>query len=537
MNNSLYDQFLQTCNKYPNSLAERFESSTWSYSKLNKRIVACAKKLQALGVKKGEIVSVSLPNCPLAIDLFYAISAIGAISYNIHPLTPASSIEDLMRKASSEKLFCLCLYSKNIRSHLATDITLISINPYQGINPIKSFAIMKMSGKADNTLPFEKIRKAKSFKKITVNPEDDAIYLNTGGTNGDPKIVRLSNRAINHQAEQGYNLIGGKVQNIKMLTAIPLFHGFGLAMGVHTPLSHGASTVLMMKFNTKEAIKHIRKGRATVIIGVPALFNALLSKKEFYGPFLSKQIISFIGGDSVNQSLLDRFDQAMKDNGSSARLFEGYGLTETISCSNVNTFANNRKGSIGKPLPGIEEKIVDSETRKELPVNTPGEILISGKTLMNGYLRDETLTEEVLFKDEKGKLWLSTKDYGYIDADGFLYFKQRLKRIVKVNGETLCPKDLENQIMKLNEIFECYCYGVNHSKKGHCFRLAIVLKREYKNSNPNSIKEAVYNQIVNTLTPGYYPDRIDIYESFPHTNVGKIDSKFFDESNNDGKID
>jgi long-chain acyl-CoA synthetase len=528
MSQSLYDQFHAAVVRYPKNEAERFENRTYTYTQLNRRILNCAKRLKTLGIQPGEIVAVSLPNCPLAIDLFYGLNAIGAISYNIHPLTPAKTLAGLMARAGAKRLFCLSLSANEDRKAFSQDLQVISINPYQGIRPLKSLVVKKMSKLSKDVIRFEKIGKAKDLTLVHPDDSADAVYLNTGGTNGDPKIVRLSNGAINYLALQGKSLIPAEIKDIKMLTAIPLFHGFGLAMGVHTPLSHGASTVLMLKFKTKEAIAHIRKGRATVIIGVPALYNALLSKPLFYGPHLAKQIISFIGGDNVSQALLDRWDKAMRDNGSKARLFEGYGLTETVTCSNVNTYGKEKKGSIGKPLPGITEKIVDVTTRKDLQPGQLGEILISGPTLMNGYFHDESQSQAVLFKDPEGRIWLSTKDYGSIDEDGYLYFKQRLRRVVKVNGEALCPKDVEDVIYRLPEVFEAYCYGVPHPKKGHCFRLAVIVRRDLASEREEVIRAKIQAAIKEALPPSYQPDRIVFYPSLPHTPVGKLDLKAFE---------
>ena len=526
---SLYNQFHNTAIKYPKNEALRFENLLLNYKELDKKILECKNIIASLGIKKGDVISVSLPNCPLSIYLFYAINALGAISYNIHPLTKAPLINKMMENTNSKILFSLSLNRKDLEENLNKDIKIILINPYYKVNFVKYLAVKKMSGKANTAIPYKNLKKLKTSDFYHPIGKEDSVYLNTGGTNGDPKVVRLSNDSINYLASQGYQLIQGPKENIKMLTAIPLFHGFGLGMGVHTPLSHGASTVLMLKFNTKEAIHHIQKGYATVILGVPALFNALLSKDSFYGPFLKKQVISYIGGDNVPKSLIERWNKAMQDNGSEARLYEGYGLTETVTCCTVNTRYNRSKdGSIGKPLPGIEIKIRNPETKEILKPNTPGEIIISGPTLMNGYLNCEKETNDVLFTLDN-KVYLSTKDYGYLDEDGYLFFKQRMRRIVKVNGESLCPSDVENIVMKNSNIYELYCYGVKDEKRGHCFRLA-VSKKDDSTITDAELEKQIRDSISSTLPPSYMPDKIIFYKRLPHTPVGKIDTTKFEEN-------
>lgn len=527
MSLSLYDQFHKVALEYPKNEALRFENLLLNYEQLDKKIIDTVKILKTLNIKKGDVISVSLPNCPISIYLFYAINALGAISYNIHPLTKAKTIDKMMKETNSKILFSLSLNREELENNLSKEIKIILINPYYKVNLIKYFYIKNKTGHIKSAIPFEYIKKSKeNIDLYNPSEKEDSVYLNTGGTNGDPKVVRLSNDAINYLALQGYDLIQGPKENIKMLTAIPLFHGFGLGMGVHTPLSHGASTVLMLKFNTKEAIRYIQKGYATVILGVPALFNALLSKEKFYGPFLKKQVISYIGGDNVPKALIEKWNKAMKDNGSDARLYEGYGLTETVTCCSVNTRYNRSKdGSIGKALPGIEIKIRDIETGEILKPNMPGEIIISGPTLMNGYLN--STNDGVLFEMDS-KTYLSTKDYGYLDEDGYLFFKQRMRRIVKVNGESLCPSDVENIVLKIDDIYEVYCYGAKDLKRGHCLRLAVSKKDDSKLSDSN-LESLIREKISTSLTPNYMPDKIIFYKRLPHTPVGKIDTTKFEE--------
>lgn len=529
MSESLYDQFKNTEEKYPENLALRFERKTYTYRKLEKEIRDCARRLTSLGIKKGDVVSVSLPNCPISVHLFYAISMLGAISYNIHPLTKASQISKMMKKAGSRILVSLSLNSKDLNDNLDKEITCIIVNPYYRENIVKYLVVRKRSKEKGRLIPYESIKKAKEVQISHPDENDDSVYLNTGGTNGEPKVVRLSNESINYLARQGYPLIQGKVEDIKILTAIPLFHGFGLGMGVHTPLSAGASTLLMLKFNTKEAIRYIQKGQATVLLGVPALYNALLSRKKFYGPFLKKQIIAYIGGDNVPKSLLEKWNKTMEKYGSKARLYEGYGLTETVTCCCVNTrFNRSRENSIGHPLKGIDVLIRDPMTNQIKGPDQDGEIMIAGPTLMNGYL-NQSGNEDEVFVTIDGRKYLSTKDWGYKDEDGYLYFRQRMRRIVKINGESLCPKDVEDIVLEDKNVYEAYCYGVKDQKRGHCFRLAVSRNSQFE-LEEEKLREELFSIIRKKLPPSYLPDQIDIYEKLPHTAVGKIDTTKFKES-------
>lgn len=524
---SLYDAFRASLEKYPNYQCMRFEEKSWSYRQTQKRIVAAARKLRGFGVSKGDVVAVALPNCPESVDLFYAISLLGAISYNIHPQTPSEGISRFIEEGRAKLLICLNLFAADYRKELPINVPIIAVNPYRGVNLVKAVATWKMSERMKGIFPYAALKKRDLGELPNISEHDDAVYLNTGGTNGDPKIVRLSNLAINHVAKCGYELVGkGDVRDIKMLTAIPLFHVFGLAMGVHTPIYHGASTILMLRFNTKEAIRHIRKARATVIIGVRALYNALLAKSSFYGPWLTKQITAFIGGDSVPQSVLDRWNLAMEHYGSKARLYEGYGSTEIV-VTNVNYDKWNKKGTIGKPIPEVTMAIIDPETKKPLQRNEAGEICIGGPSIMSGYLHDEKLTKESTIIID-GQKYFATKDYGLIDEDGYLVFRNRMRRIVKINGETLCPADIENVVEKINEVYDCYCYAVKNERKDAQFRIAIVMKRDAEQKAEMTISN-IYAALSRELPPAYKPERIDVFEKLPRTAIGKIDAKKFQE--------
>lgn len=530
MEKSIYDQFHEAAVKYPFNLCIRFEHKTWNYRQFDFRVRMTARKLLALGVKPKDVVSVSIPNCIEAAELFYAISMVGAISYNIHPLTPPEMLKKFMDRANSKMLFCLWNTGFKNRDYFPNDYTIVGINPYININPLKSSYFRAVGRKREGLLRYHKLPKVREKELLPYHPDekDDAIYLNTGGTNGDPKIVRISSAAINYLGSVSYQLIGGPYEKIRLFAAIPLFHIFGLGMGLVTPLSFGGSTVLMLKFNTKEAINHIKKGHTNTLLGVPAIYNALLSKKQFYGNHLKKQLIAYVGGDAISQTLLDSWNTSMKIWGSEARLYQGYGSTEGM-VSIVNTrYKRSRKGSIGKPQPGEKARIVDNEG-KEVPIGEYGEIEISGPMTMNGYLNDPEETAKVLINDN-GKIWLKTGDYGYMDEDGYVYFKQRLKRVVKINGETLCPTDVESSILEMPEIYSAYCYGVPNERKGSVFRVAAVTRKGKDQVSDSEAKRLILAKIKSSLPPAYMPDKVIIMKELPRTPVGKVNAKYFEDN-------
>ena len=518
---SLYDQFFETAKRFPNNLAILFERKRISYKKLNKLIDSAARRLISIGIRKGDVVTLALPNSIETVSIFYAISKIGAISYNIHPLSPVDNVIKMMKEANSKFLF---VTGKESEDNYGKDIRAFAVNPYESSSKIKSFVFKMKAKKPTNSVYFSKIKPfCGVFPKTDVSENDDAVYLNTGGTDGKPKVVRLSNEAINHIGKNSYQLIGGPYESIRILTAIPLFHVFGLEMGVHTPLSFGGASVLMLRFRTKEAIRHIKKGDSTVILGVPSLYNALLARDSFYGKHLRKQITAFVGGDNVPESLLKRWNAAMRNNGSEAKLYQGYGLTEAGVVA-VSTKGHDKNGSIGTELPGVKIKILDTATKIEKKNGESGEIAIGGPSLMNGYLtKSEANEDEFIHID--GERYFLTKDYGYCDEDGFNYFRQRIRRIVKINGETICPSEIEDVVLSLEDVFDAYCYGVSDARKGSKLRLLAVKRKGDHPISDEEAKKAITEKISSSLPSAYMPEKIFFIDRLPRTPIGKIDVK------------
>jgi len=518
MSATIYSQFHVTAESFGSSTAVQYEGRKWTYEKLDRQILLFAGKLARLGVKKGDVVAVLLPNCFASLTLFYAVNALGGISYQIHPYTPAKELLGFVKKSQAKFVVLLDKWANEIHRVLENEnLVFLSADPFDGASVLKKIAFIGF-GRLDKEIkPLSRLKS----QKVDINQgseSDVAVYLNTGGTGGEPRIVTLTNGALNRLGRKGYPLIGGEVTAIKVLTAIPLCHGFGLAMGIHTPLSNGASTVLLNKFRTKEAISLIRRGAVSVLIGVPALYNALLSRDTLAGKWLQKQIIAFVGGDSVPESLLTHWNETMEKCGSSARLYQGYGLTETVNVSNANTEKKHRLGSVGLPLPGLSEIIVDTETRQPLPPLSHGEILIAGDTLMKGYLGEN----DDGFTEINGTRYVRTGDYGYLDEDGYLFFEQRLRRIVKINGETVCPSLLEKTAQSFYEIYEAYAYGSRGGRGRVTMHLALVLRHGYENCDRSLLLKKLNAQLKSNVPPFALPSKIFFLDSLPKTPIGKI---------------
>lgn len=527
---SIYQTILKSANAYSNNTALIYMHRKFSYATLLRRVNQFATSLKEMGFKKGDVITVCLPNIPDAIYLVYAINQIGAISNILHPLLTEFQIEETMNYTGSKVLFCLDTKYQQFKVLRKNNVRVIACSPANGLRFVKKIGYLlsqrKVIGKIPNSQKIKKFYFARRELNFEPDYKCDAVYLNSGGTSGKAKIIALSSFAINALAEPVPWITGYYDYKDKgMLAVLPMFHGFGLGVGVHYMLSWGGVDVLMPKFNRDQTIKYIKKNNIKYMIGIPVLYESLMSKRKFKGKILKNLEIAFVGGDFVRSSLVSKFNERMVEAGSICRLREGYGLTETVCVCSINTHIHNKAGTSGTNLPCCKFKIVDPKTLEDLGYNKEGEVLVSGDTLMNGYVfAEDKEANNKVFVEIDGVKWLRTGDFCSLDEDNFLTFKQRLKSIVKVSGVPVFPSMIEDCISTFKFVYECAAVGVEDEKHGHIIKLFVTLHREYRGSKEDAIK-LINDKIVTELGVYSKPREIIFMDRLPHTAVGKIDVK------------
>lgn len=526
---SIYKTILDSATKWPRQTALIYMGHKYRYDHLLKRVNQFAYSLQELGIKKDEIVTVCLPNIPDAIYLLYAINQIGAISNIVHPSYNYSQMEENVAKTGSKLLFCLDLSYQMFKPLTEKGVRVISCSPTNELTFIESMVYHHQNKKKIGRIEFKESSKQFYFSKRETEYDNrhlsDAVLLNSGGTSGKAKIIGLSSFAMNALAHYGPWIIDvedGK--DVGMFAVLPMFHGFGLEMGVHTMLSFGAVSVLMPKFNRDQTIKYIKKNQVQIMIGIPIIYESLLTKKKFSGKILRNLNIAFVGGDFVSTNLLKNFNQLMIENKSQCRLREGYGLTETVCVCAVNTHHYHKAATSGMALPNVQFKVIDPNTMKDVGFDKEGELCVAGETLMNGYrfADDPQANEKAFFTDKNGTRWLRTGDYVSLDEENYITFKQRLKRIIKVSGIPVFPSMVEDSASAYSFVYECAAIGVPDEKHGHIIKLFVVLHREYKGTQEDA-KKAIEDKIIRDLGIYAKPKEIVFIDRLPHTFVGKID--------------
>lgn len=528
---SIYETIRRTCEKYPNEIAYDYFNRKVTYGDFLKEIDMIAKSFVAIGVKKGDKVTLVMPNTPEAIISFYALNKIGAISNMVHPLSSQNEIRHYIELSKSIAVL-------TIDATFATVYNIVPGTTVQNIivaSPSNSMIYMKPIYKTtqltSNRIPREKgIIKWWRFRRLGrkvdygVDEYTDGSYpatiLYSGGTTGKPKGIVLSNLNFNALALSSLTFVKIGVVD-KILAIMPIFHGFGLGVCVHTCMSVGAQSILIPRFDNKKFHKLLKKHKPTVLAGVPTLWEAMINNPKMKNMDLSFLKIMISGGDSLSVSLKHKMDAFLKEHNADIQVMEGYGLTECVTGSCLNPQYRCKDGSVGIPYPDIFYKIVKPNTCKEIPYGEEGEICLSGPTVMLEYLDEPEETANTLKVHEDGLTWLHTGDLGHMDEEGWVYFKLRIKRMIVSNGYNIYPSQLENIIDAHPNVSVSTVIGIPHPYKREVAKAFIVLKDGIEPTD--EVKQNIYNYCKQNIAKYALPKEFEYRDELPKTLVNKVD--------------
>ena len=507
-----------------------------TYDEFLQSIDVCAKALREFGVKKGDIITICMPNMPEAIYVFYACNKIGAVVDIIHPLSSPEQIKFYLNESKSNYLFLVDFNYEKVLDIISKTIVhkVILCSPSLSMPKLLSIGYRLTRGaKILKPEPNdEKYMTWRDFYQVGLNSNDNyvakvkkddlALILHSGGTTGTPKGIMISNYSFNAIAQQGaVNVIDVRPKD-KIVTILPIFHGFGLGICVHTPLCLRVEVILMPEYDKNRFYKIWKKDKPNVILGVPTLWEAMLSNKKFKNIDMSnlKYIVS--GGDYLSVQNELKINNFLHQHGAKVNICKGYGMTESVAATCYTFPGTNEPGSIGIPMVGNTYKIINPETGKEVLIGEEGEICVNGPTLMMGYLNNPKETKQILKRGLDGKKWLHTGDIGYISPNGVVYYTQRLKRMIVVSGFNVYPANIEKVIATHPDVLQVCVIGIPHPYKIHVPKAIIVLKKDAdKKKVLNDLKELCKKE----LSVYSYPKEYEFRDSLPKTLYGKIDYK------------
>lgn len=544
-NKSIYDYLKDEVDDDLDLYALNYFGTRITFDEMFKKIDLISRSLKSLGVKKGDIVTICMPNMPEAVETFYACNKIGAVADMIHPLSSANEIKTYLTQSESR---ILILYDANYEkvesiiddTHVYKTV-LVSVSESMptalGLGYKLTRGIKQKKPKF-NDYDFmtwkEFISLSSSYNKKTnvkVNSNDLALILHSGGTTGTPKGIMISNYNFNAEAQQGGVNVCEVRPKDKIMTILPIFHGFGLDVCCHTPLCLRVEVILIPEFDGKRFHHIIKKYRPNVIAGVPTLWEAMLNNKRFDDVDLSplKYVIS--GGDYMTINMEEKMNNFLRTHGASITISKGYGMTESVAATAYTFDGANEPGSIGIPMVGNDFCICEPETINTLPFGEEGEICVNGPTVMMGYYNNKAETNNVLKKHSDGKIWLHSGDMGYIAPNGVIYFTQRLKRVIVSSGFNVYPSLIEEVIESHPKVKKCCVIGIPHPYKMHVAKAFVVLNSGIEGTS--SLKREIKALCKKQLAAYSQPKEIEFRDELPKTLYNKIDYKLLEKEENE----
>lgn len=531
---SMYDKVAEIAVNYPDYIAYDFMGGKVKYRDFIRKVDECARALAGIGVKEGECVTICMPNAPQAVIMFYAVNKVGAIANMVHPLSGEKEIEFCLKQSAS--VVCLTLdrfYGKfeNIRKNVPLrSLILTSIRDV--LSPVKRKGYYLAEGRKIKRVPataeivwWEKfLRDGSDYHgpyHVVRKAQDPAVILYSGGTTGTMKGILLSNLNFNALGQQIIATNPMFKPGDKMLAVMPIFHGFGLGVCIHSMLASGGRCLLIPRFNPESYAKLLKKHKPNFIAGVPTLYEALLRIKTLNRVNLSCLKGVFSGGDSLSIELKKRFDKFLEDHNAQIHVREGYGTTECVTASCLTPTHWAKEGSIGLPFPDTYYKIVKPGTEEELPYGQEGEICLSGPTVMMEYINNPKETADTLRRHADGLVWVHTGDLGMMDEDGFIYFKQRIKRMIITSGYNVYPSQIEN-VLDAHELVHMSCViGVPDPLKMQRVVAFVVLKPDVKVSEEEA-RKILLAYCEKHVAKYAIPKEIRFRGDLPKTLVGKV---------------
>lgn len=540
---SLYEYFKKECQKHKNLTAINYYGTKISYQQLLEKIDECAKSFKYYGIRRGDVVTICMPNTPEGVITFLALNKIGAISNMVHPLSSENELKETLQKTGSVMLLIIDIDYVKIKNIItSTNVFKVIIAHANEYMPW----YLNVGYKITNGYKIELPKKDNlyiswtNFLKCSANYNVNDYYykakknmpatmLHSGGTTGTPKAIVLSNANFITLVEQSKIVFDELEVGDKCLAIMPIFHGFGLGVCVFTPLCLGAEVILIPQFKASEFDKLLNKHKPEFVIGVPTLFEALLktNNKKLELSYL-KYVIS--GGDTLKNTMEQDINEFLLSRGANTRVLQGYGMSECLAAVALNIKSFPKQGSIGIPFPGCYMGIFSPED-KEMPYGEEGEICISGPNVMLGYYNNVKETNAALHLHEDGNIWLHSGDLGVMDKNGFITYTSRLKRLIISSGYNVYPNQIEATLESHPAVMLCSVVGIPHPYKVEVPKAFIVLNKGYKPTD--ELLDELKKLCQKNLAKYAQPKEFEFRKSLPRTIVGKVDFKKLQAENND----
>jgi long-chain acyl-CoA synthetase len=528
---SLSDAFEESVGRWQKKDAIVFYGRNMNYLELKEEVDRFATALYDLGIRKGDTVAILLLNSPQFIIAYYAVFKLGAMATLINPMYVSPEIKNQIENSQAKDIVCLNIFFKNVaktgiefRNVILSDMGdyLPKYKKLLGKSPLS--AIYKKMA-----LPSPKIYEAKGFyemskligkyppnpHKITIIPEEDIATLQyTGGTTGLPKGAMLTH--YNYLANEAqYNaflrpiLTDGK----EIIAAYMPFYHAAAQVYLINGLLRGYTLVIASTTDLDDILRDIEKYGVTVFIGAPTMFDLLKDYEKTNRVNWKKLNLILSGADALHEDTTKGWERR-----TGVKIVEAYGMSEAVAATHCNPNNRIKVGSFGIPLPSMMSAIIHSEEDKFIDMGEIGEIGIKGPSVMKGYWRDEKETQ-MKFANINGELWMRTGDLGKMDDEGYFYFFDRKKDMIKYKGHAVFAREVEEIIKNHPNVKDAGVVGVPDQKSGELIKAVVVLENDARGK---LTEEDIVKYCEEKLSHFKIPKIVEFRGEIPKTDVGKV---------------
>lgn len=510
--------------RFPDRPAILFYGRVIRYRELDVLVNRFAQALLRMGIGRGSVVGIMLPNLPQTVIAFYGSLRAGATVTMINPLYVEPEIRQQVTDSGCETLLTLGQFYSRVepllRSTCLNRVIVTGVEDYlpwfkRLLYPLKAWRDglhVRVPVRPDVCAFSRLLDVSPEPPTVPVAPDDTALLQYTGGTTGVPKGVVLTHRNLVSNTLQcrQWCMLGEGTEVV--LGVLPFFHVYGMSVCLNLAFSMGSALVLLPRFQIKDVLRTIDRERVTVFPGIPAMYAAINSHQHVERYDLRSIRVCISGAGPLHPAIQERFESL-----TGAHLVEGYGLTEASPVTHANPIGQptgaRRIRSIGVPFPDTDARIVDVETgRRELPIGEIGELVLRGPQVMRGYWRREEETRQVL-RDG----WLYTGDMARRDADGYFYIEDRKKDMIKSGGENVYPREVEEVLLRHPAVKDAVVAGIPQELRGELIKAYVVLKDGGTAASAELLEHCRRN-----LAKFKVPKRVEFRSELPKTIVGKV---------------
>ena len=486
----------QTAARLPNKTAIVFQDKPITYGQLDEAVDKGAAGIASLGIRKGDRVGVLVNNVPHFIYAYLGIVRAGGVMVPLNTMYTADEVSYILSDAEA-------------RAVIVAEPFVRAVDGLRETLPMLEHVVVVGGGTPIGTMSWgQMLSRGQEPPAVTVGEEDLAALPYTSGTTGKPKGAMLTHGNLLANIEQMHRVpLLTEAETDVVLLVLPMFHIYALNVSLGLTFRVGATAVLQERFDPVASLDAIERHGVTVIFGAPPMFVAWLSTPNVERRDLSRVRLAVSGAAPLPGPVLEDFQKRL-----GITIWEGYGLTETAPGVTSNAMGSEAKpGSIGKPLPDVELRLVD-EQDDDTEEGDPGEIVVRGPNVFRGYWHDDAATAEAV-RDG----WFHTGDVAYVDEDGYLFLVDRKKDLIIVSGFNVYPREVEEALYRHPKIAEAAVVGIPHPYTGEAVKAIVVLK-----PGMTATDEEIIEFCKRSIARFKCPQVVEFVDALPHTDTGKI---------------